>query len=88
VSAFFMNVDIDGGELCGQRSFRVQSGETLDAFLRRSKAVAAELILDVLGEIEDGTVAREPLNLANGSYFSWPDRKAFAAFRASGKRLW
>ena len=88
VSAFFMNEDIDGGELCGQRIFRVERRQTLDAFLRRSKAVAAALILDVLREIEDGTVTREPLDLASGSYFSWPDRKAVAEFRASGKRLW
>jgi methionyl-tRNA formyltransferase len=88
VSAFFMNEDIDGGELCGQRIFRVERGQTLDAFLRRSKALAAELVLDVLREIEDGTVTRKPLDLADGSYFSWPDRKAVAEFRASGKRLW
>src|SRR5215218_10410199 len=39
VSVFFVNQDVDAGELCGQRVFETRPGETLDAFLRRSKAI-------------------------------------------------
>ena len=88
VSIYFMNEEIDAGDLCGQRTFEIRPDETLDAFLRRSKHVAAELLLDVLSEVERGSVTRRPLDLARGSYYSWPDRQAVQRFRALGRRLW
>lgn len=88
VSIFFVNEDVDAGELCGQRTFEIHPGETLDAFLRRSKTVAAELLLDVLEEVEKSTVSRTPLDLSSGSYYSWPDRRAVQRFQAAGRRLW
>jgi methionyl-tRNA formyltransferase len=88
VSIFFVNEDIDAGELCGQRTFEVRADETLDEFLRRSKAISADLLLDVLAEIEKGVVSREPLDLSKGSYHSWPDREAVRRFHAAGRRVW
>jgi methionyl-tRNA formyltransferase len=88
VSIFFVDQDVDAGELCGQRVFETRPDETLDAFLRRSKTIAADLLLDVLREIEEGTVSRAPLDLAKGSYFSWPDRQVVRRFQAAGGRLW
>jgi methionyl-tRNA formyltransferase len=88
VSIYFMDERIDAGDLCGQRTFDIHPDETLDAFLRRSKHVAAELLLDVLREIERGSVTRSPLDLARGSYYSWPDREAVQRFRGTGRRLW
>lgn len=88
VSIFFVNEDIDAGELCGQRTFEIERDDTLDSFLLRSKSVAAELLLDVLREIEQGSVARTPLDLRAGSYYSWPDREAVGRFQAAGRRLW
>ena len=88
VSIFFVNEDIDAGELCGQRTFEVSADETLDEFLRRSKEISADLLLDVLAEIEKGVVSRKPLDLSKGSYHSWPDREAVRRFHAAGRRVW
>jgi methionyl-tRNA formyltransferase len=88
VSIFFVNEDIDAGELCGQRTFEIRPGETLDEFLRRSKAIAAELLLEVLEDIVNATASRAPLDLSMGSYYSWPDREAVRRFHATGRRLW
>jgi methionyl-tRNA formyltransferase len=88
VSVFFVDEAIDAGELCGQRRFTIRPHESLDAFIRRSKAEAAELLLDVLRDVEDGTVVRTPLDLAAGSYYSWPDRAAVRRFHAAGHSLW
>ena len=88
VSIFFVNEDIDAGDLCGQRIFGIREHETLDEFLRRSKAIAAELLLDVLGDIESGSASRTPLDLSKGSYYSWPGRDDVRRFRAAGRRLW
>lgn len=88
VSMYFVNELIDAGDLCGQRVFDILPEESLDGFLRRSKAIAAELLLEVLAKMERGDVSRSPLDLAKGSYYSWPDAEAVKRFRASGRRLW
>jgi methionyl-tRNA formyltransferase len=88
VSIFFVNEDIDAGDLCGQRIFEIREHETLDEFLRRSKAISAQLLLEVLSEIESGSVSRTPLDLSAGSYYSWPTREAVRRFRAAGRRIW
>jgi methionyl-tRNA formyltransferase len=88
VSVYFVNEHIDAGDLCAQRVFDISPDETLNEFLIRSKGVAAELVLEVLAQIERGTVPRTPLDLSEGSYYSWPDRVAVERFRAAGRRLW
>lgn len=88
VSIYFVNEKIDAGELCGQREFDILPDDSLHSFLVRSKAVAADLLLEVLGKMENGTVTRVPLNLAEGSYHSWPNAEAVRKFRAKGRRLW
>jgi len=88
VSIFFVNENIDAGDLCGQEVFEIRTGETLDEFVRRSKAIAADLLLDVLRQIDEGAVQRTPLDAAAGSYYSWPDRGAVRRFRRAGHRVW
>ena len=88
VSVYFVNEQIDAGDLCGQRVFDIEPDETLDHFLRRSKAIAADLLVEVLESVENGTVEARPLDLSAGSYYSWPDREAVGRFRAAGRRLW
>jgi folate-dependent phosphoribosylglycinamide formyltransferase PurN len=88
VSAFFVNEGIDAGDLCGQRVFDLQPDDTLDRFLQRSKQEAAELVVDVLRQVENGTVDRTPLDITNGSYYSWPTRAAVRRLLAGGRRLW
>jgi len=88
VSIYYVNEAIDAGELCAQRSFPIEPGDSLDSFLHRSKAIAAELLLETVGAIEDGSVRRTPLDLTEGSYFSWPDTDAVARFRALGRSGW
>jgi methionyl-tRNA formyltransferase len=88
VSIYFVNEAIDAGEVAGLRIFDIEADDTLDSFLRRSKGIAAELLLEVLGRMDDETVERRPLDLAAGSYYSWPDRGAVERFRAAGRKLW
>jgi methionyl-tRNA formyltransferase len=88
VTIYFMDEEIDAGEVCAQWQFEILPTETLDQFLRRSKRVAAELLIDVLPSVERGTAARDPVDTTRGSYFSWPDKEAVERFRAAGRRLW
>jgi methionyl-tRNA formyltransferase len=88
VSVHFVDDGIDTGDLCGQEVFEILPRESLDAFLRRSKAIAADLVVRVLEAFERGTVARTPIDAKAGSYYSWPDRAAVRRFRARGRRVW
>jgi len=88
VSIYFVNEQIDAGDLCGQRVFDILPDDSLERFLRRSKRVGAELLLEVLEKLENGSLERSPLDLSEGSYYSWPDRSAVERFRAAGRRLW
>jgi methionyl-tRNA formyltransferase len=88
VSIYFVNEAIDAGDLCAQRSFEIKPEDTLDSLLRKSKAAAADLLLEVLRSIESEALTRLPLDLAAGSYHSWPDSEAVQRFRAAGRRLW
>ena len=88
VSIFFVNEDIDAGDLCGQEIFEIHPAESLDQFVRRSKIIAADLLLKVLSEIREGVIQRTPIDPAGGSYFSWPDRAAVRRFRRSGHSIW
>ena len=88
VTVHFMDERVDAGEVCGQALFEIGPDETLDAFLRRSKRIAAELLSEVLARVESGTVERKAVDLTEGSYYSWPDRDAVKRFAAAGRRLW
>jgi methionyl-tRNA formyltransferase len=88
VSVYFVNEQIDAGDLCGQRSFPILPSDSLDSLLRRSKTEAAALTVEVLEAIESGTVKSRPLDLTSGSYYSWPDAEAVERFRNAGRRLW
>ena len=88
VSIYYVNEKIDAGELCGQSIFEILPSESLDSFIARSKKIAAGLLIEVLGRIKAGTITRTPLNLTEGSYYSWPDKEAVKRFQASKHRLW
>jgi methionyl-tRNA formyltransferase len=88
VSIYVVDERIDAGDLCAQRTFDISPDETLHAFLKRSKRFASELLLETLAAVESGTLKTTPLDLAGGSYYSWPDREAVRRFRAAGRRLW
>jgi methionyl-tRNA formyltransferase len=88
VSIYFVNEDIDAGELCAQETFLIDPDETLDMFILRSKKIAANLLLRTIAALESGAIERRPLDLAAGSYHRWPDREAVRRFLASGRRLW
>jgi methionyl-tRNA formyltransferase len=88
VTVYFMNEAIDAGDVAAQRVVEILPEDSLDGYLRRSKAVSADLLLEVLASIEQGTEKREPMEMMNGSYYSWPDPDAVRRFRRSGRKLW
>jgi methionyl-tRNA formyltransferase len=88
VSIYSVNEWIDAGELYSQEVFPIDPNETLDTFIRRSKLIAANLLLNTIVALEHGSIERRTLDLAAGSYYHWPDAEAVQRFLASGRRLW
>lgn len=88
VSIYFVNEKIDAGELCGQKIFNIGRRESLDHFIRHSKAIAADLLLNTLRRMKKSKIKRVPLDLTKGSYFSWPDAQAVQRFRSAGHQVW
>ena len=88
VSVHLVDEQIDAGDVCGQRVFEIPPNESLDGLLRRSKVIAADLVVEVLEKLERGELARKPIDPNVGSYYSWPDRQAWRRLEATGHRLW
>ena len=88
VSVFALDERVDGGMVYGQRVHDIGPADTLDQLVRRSKEVAAELVIDVLGEIQGGAESAVPIDVTRGSYYSWPTREDVRRLTAAGRRLW
>jgi len=88
VSVHLVNDRIDAGDVCGQRVFEIPANESLDGLLRRSKEIAADLVVEVLANVEEDRMERKPIDLKDGSYYTWPDRQARRRLEAAGHRLW
>lgn len=88
VTVFLVNEDIDLGDVVEQQAFPILPNETLDRFIVRSKAIACDALLRAIDKIEAGAPATRPLTREGGSYFSFPTRADYRAFRARGRRLW
>ena len=88
VSIYMVNEKIDAGDLVSQKTFDIFPEDTLHSFLRRSKAIAADQLLEVINSIEAGNTTRKSLDLSQGSYYSWPAVADVERFRKNGRRLW
>ncbi len=86
VTIFFVNAGIDTGDVAGKELFPILEDDTLDSFIIRAKQKACDLALDVLDQIEAGTVERTPLE-GKGSYYGWPTREAYLRFRKLGRKM-
>ena len=84
---FFVNKQIDGGDILIQRCFPIESDETLDHFVKRSKRIGTELIVEGIEKIRCGDVDTRPIDIDAGSYFTWPTREAVREFQKSRRLI-
>ena len=88
VTVFFVNENIDAGDVVEVAEFDIGPDETLDAFIVRSKEIACDLLLRAIDKVETGDPATTPLDKDKGSYFGFPTRAAYRRFRDRGRKLW
>lgn len=88
VTVFFVNEDIDAGDVVEVVDFPIGPAETLEQFIVRSKQIACDTLLRAIDKIESGEYQTRPLDKQHGSYFGFPTRQAYREFRSRGRRLW
>ncbi len=88
VTVFFVNEDIDAGDVVEVEGFPIEPDETLHQFIVRSKRIACGALLRAIQKVEDGDPPRNPLQKEEGSYFGFPTRGAYREFRRRGRKLW
>jgi methionyl-tRNA formyltransferase len=87
VSVHYMSPGIDGGDILLQRAIAIAPSETLRSLMARTKALAAELILETIDGFRQGPMEAAPNPADEGSYFSFPTREDVRRFKARGRRL-
>jgi methionyl-tRNA formyltransferase len=87
VTVHYMTAGIDGGEILGQAGVPIEPEETLHSLMRKSKAVAAQLVVEAVRRLDAGDVSTLPNPPDEGSYFSFPTRADVMRFRARGRKL-
>jgi methionyl-tRNA formyltransferase len=87
VTVHYMSAGIDDGQIIEQRRFPIHADDTVETLIGRSKAVGAELLLDVLARIEQGDVITHPNNAAEGTYYSFPTRHDVRQLKALGRAV-
>lgn len=78
---------LDDGDILQQREVKILPEDTWDTLVRRTKGVGADLLIQAIGQIRDGTAVRRPNSESESTYFSFPTADDKRAFLATGRRF-
>lgn len=87
ISVHYMGEKIDNGDLIYEDYLPIDPRFSLDYYMRKAKEKSADVIINALQKIKDGTIQKRPLNMGNARYFSFPDAKAAMEFLSKGYRV-
>lgn len=82
-----VNAGIDDGDILLQMDTPIGTGETLDSLIRRTKALGARLMVEMLRQFRSNEVRALPNRKEEATYFTFPTREDVAEFRRRGLRL-
>ena len=68
VTIQYLGVGIDTGDMIAKREMEIGENETSGELFDRMKTVGAELLIDTVTEIENGTAKREPQNESEATH--------------------
>jgi len=86
VTVHWVDTRFDTGEILLQRVLPIAPDDTVLSLAGKSAALGAELLVEAVRAIADGSPPRVPQNSAEASYFSWPTAAAVRQFRRRGRR--
>ncbi|HEC97485.1 MAG TPA: hypothetical protein ENI58_04920 [Nitrospirae bacterium] len=84
---FFVNEKIDAGDVLVQRKFPIHPDDTLESFIRRSKRIGAEMVVEGVEKINRGKAETYSLDMSKGNYYGWPKREDVKRFLNNGRRF-
>jgi methionyl-tRNA formyltransferase len=87
ITFFFVNEKIDAGDVLIQKMFPIEMNDTLDSFIKKSKRIGAEIVIEGIDKIIKNEVQTYPLDKTKGRYFGWPTRADVKKFIQKGGRF-
>ncbi|MEO8092014.1 MAG: formyltransferase family protein [bacterium] len=82
-----MATRLDAGAVLGTAKHPIRPNDRLSRLMMEGKREGAKLLIRVLRELEAGTAKRQPLEMAQASYFSFPGPGDARALRNRGHAL-
>jgi methionyl-tRNA formyltransferase len=82
-----INKKLDDGRIILQEKVPIETGETLDKLIRRTKRLGAQVMIRALEAIRTETVEYLENSAEAGSYFSFPTRQDVVEFQRRGHRI-
>lgn len=82
-----MNEDLDDGEIILQQDVEVGSNETLDSYIRKTKRLGAEMMIEAVRQITNGEAVLKPNDRNESMYFTFPTPEEVKEFRRKGRKL-
>lgn len=82
-----INPGLDDGDILMQIESPIAAGESLDSLIRRTKALGARMMVEMLQQFRNGAVRPAPNRKEEATYFTFPTRKDVVEFRKRGYRL-
>ena len=82
-----MAPELDSGAILASERELVGAGDSLAELMVAGKRTGARLMIHALRELAAGTQTRQPLDMADASYFSFPGRDEARALRRRGHPL-
>ncbi|MDG2094780.1 MAG: formyltransferase family protein [Phycisphaerales bacterium] len=87
VSVHFVNEKLDDGPIVVQRRYPIDSADTLEDVMARSKKIAAEAIIECIRLVEAGDPPLMDNPEEGASHYSMPTREDVRRFREHGHRF-
>jgi len=87
VTVHVLDDKLDNGDILCQRPVIISPEDTWDSLVRKTKAAAAEALIEAVAAIRAGTVEPRPNLEAEATYFSFPTAVDRQAFLAAGRRF-
>jgi methionyl-tRNA formyltransferase len=78
---------IDDGAIIRQDKFEIEKNESFNSLARRSKEFGAELMVDVLKRLRQGSMNCRPNYSSQATYYTFPTAEQIKLFKKRGGRI-
>lgn len=82
-----INAALDDGEILLQKDTPIAKNETLDSLIKKTKKYGANMMIEAIKGIDQGTLKSISNKKEDSTYFSFPTREQVREFKRKGFRL-